>query len=28
LEGAGFKDVEFMDGGMEAWPYEKFVEKK
>jgi rhodanese-related sulfurtransferase len=28
LEGAGFKDVRFMDGGMEGRPYEKFVEKK
>jgi rhodanese-related sulfurtransferase len=28
LEGAGFKDVHFMDGGMEGWPYEKFVERK
>jgi rhodanese-related sulfurtransferase len=22
LTGAGFKDVQFMDGGIEAWPYE------
>lgn len=22
LEGAGFKDVKFMEGGMEGWPYE------
>jgi NADPH-dependent 2,4-dienoyl-CoA reductase/sulfur reductase-like enzyme/rhodanese-related sulfurtransferase len=28
LEGAGFKDVHFMDGGMEGWPYEKYVAKK
>jgi NADPH-dependent 2,4-dienoyl-CoA reductase/sulfur reductase-like enzyme/rhodanese-related sulfurtransferase len=23
LEGAGFKDVKFLDGGIVAWPYEK-----
>ena len=22
LEGEGYKDVKFMDGGIEAWPYE------
>ena len=22
LDGAGFKDVQFMDGGIEAWPYD------
>jgi rhodanese-related sulfurtransferase len=28
LEGFGFKDVWVRDGGMEGWPYEKFMEKK
>jgi NADPH-dependent 2,4-dienoyl-CoA reductase/sulfur reductase-like enzyme/rhodanese-related sulfurtransferase len=27
LMGAGFKDVQFMDGGIEAWPYEVKSEK-
>jgi len=27
LCGAGFKDVQFMDGGIEAWPYEVKSEK-
>ena len=27
LTGAGFKDVQFMDGGIEAWPYEVISEK-
>ena len=22
LDGAGYKDVKFMDGGIDAWPYE------
>ena len=22
LDGADFKDVQFLDGGIEAWPYE------
>jgi rhodanese-related sulfurtransferase len=22
LDGEGYKDVKFMDGGIEAWPYE------
>jgi len=22
LKGAGLEDVQFMDGGLEAWPYE------
>ena len=25
LEGAGFKNVKFMDGGIEAWPYDAIV---
>ena len=25
LDGAGFPDVKFMDGGVMAWPYKKFV---
>jgi pyruvate/2-oxoglutarate dehydrogenase complex dihydrolipoamide dehydrogenase (E3) component/rhodanese-related sulfurtransferase len=25
LEGAGFKNVKFMDGGIEAWPYDEVV---
>ena len=28
LEGVGFKDVRIMDGGLEGWPYERFMEKK
>ncbi len=28
LKGAGFRDVHFMDGGVEAWPYEIFSEQK
>jgi pyruvate/2-oxoglutarate dehydrogenase complex dihydrolipoamide dehydrogenase (E3) component/rhodanese-related sulfurtransferase len=28
LEGAGFKDAWIMDGGLEGWPYERFMEKK
>ncbi|HXZ34969.1 MAG TPA: FAD-dependent oxidoreductase [Thermodesulfobacteriota bacterium] len=28
LEGAGFKDAWVMDGGLEGWPYERFMEKK
>ncbi len=28
LRGAGFRDVRFMDGGVEAWPYEIFSEQK
>lgn len=26
LEGAGFQDVQFMDGGLEAWPYDGVAE--
>jgi len=25
LEGEGFTDVKFMDGGMEAWPYDEMI---
>lgn len=25
LEGEGFTDVKFMDGGMEAWPYDELI---
>ena len=25
LDGEGYKDVKFMDGGIEAWPYEVAV---
>jgi pyruvate/2-oxoglutarate dehydrogenase complex dihydrolipoamide dehydrogenase (E3) component/rhodanese-related sulfurtransferase len=28
LAGSGFKDVRVMDGGMEGWPYDKFMDKK
>jgi rhodanese-related sulfurtransferase len=28
LAGSGFKDVRVMDGGMEGWPYDKFMNKK
>jgi rhodanese-related sulfurtransferase len=28
LEGEGFKNVKFMDGGMAAWPYEKTVSSR
>ena len=27
LAGSGFNDVQFMDGGIEAWPYEVKSEK-
>jgi len=26
LAGSGFKDVRVMNGGMEGWPYERFME--
>jgi rhodanese-related sulfurtransferase len=25
LKGSGFKDVRIMDGGLEGWPYERFL---
>ena len=25
LEGAGFRNVKFLDGGIVCWPYKKFV---
>jgi len=28
LAGSGFKDVRVMDGAMEGWPYEKFIEDR
>ena len=27
LEGKGFKNVKFMDGGIAAWPFEKYIKQ-